>query len=29
MEFMEEKGTYENELKLMKEYKAQYGIKKD
>ncbi|KAG2195197.1 hypothetical protein INT47_006728 [Mucor saturninus] len=28
MEFMEEKGTYENELKLMKEYKAQYGIKK-
>ncbi|KAI9486873.1 MAG: orotate phosphoribosyltransferase [Benjaminiella poitrasii] len=27
MEFMEEKGTYENELKLMREYKAQYGIK--
>ncbi|KAI8091345.1 orotate phosphoribosyltransferase [Gilbertella persicaria] len=27
MEYMEEKGTYENELKLMKEYKAQYGIK--
>ncbi|KAI8984178.1 orotate phosphoribosyltransferase [Mycotypha africana] len=29
MEYMEEKGTYENELKLMKEYKKQYGIKKD
>ncbi|GAA5802893.1 hypothetical protein HPULCUR_008368 [Helicostylum pulchrum] len=29
MEFMEEKGTYENELKMMKEYKAQYGIKRD
>ncbi|KAI9306255.1 orotate phosphoribosyltransferase [Cunninghamella echinulata] len=27
MEFMEEKGTYEKELALMKEYKAQYGIK--
>jgi orotate phosphoribosyltransferase len=27
MEYMEEKGTYESELKLMKEYKAQYGIK--
>ncbi|KAG0166364.1 hypothetical protein DFQ28_008293 [Apophysomyces sp. BC1034] len=27
MEFMEEKGTYKNELKLMREYKAQYGIK--
>lgn len=26
MEFMQEKGTYENELKMMKEYKAQYGI---
>ncbi|KAF7730716.1 hypothetical protein EC973_001665 [Apophysomyces ossiformis] len=27
MEFMEEKGTYADELKLMREYKAQYGIK--
>ncbi|ORX59554.1 orotate phosphoribosyltransferase [Hesseltinella vesiculosa] len=27
MEFMEEKGTYASELTLMKEYKAQYGIK--
>ncbi|OBZ91691.1 Orotate phosphoribosyltransferase [Choanephora cucurbitarum] len=27
MEYMEEKGTYESELKLMKEYKTQYGIK--
>ncbi|KAI8072911.1 orotate phosphoribosyltransferase [Gongronella butleri] len=27
MEFMEEKGTYTAELALMKEYKAQYGIK--
>ncbi|KAI8346755.1 orotate phosphoribosyltransferase [Blakeslea trispora] len=27
MEYMEEKGTYEDQLKLMKEYKAQYGIK--
>ncbi|CAO3616645.1 unnamed protein product [Cunninghamella echinulata] len=27
MEFMEEKGTFEKELALMKEYKAQYGIK--
>ncbi|KAI8877309.1 orotate phosphoribosyltransferase [Backusella circina FSU 941] len=27
MEYMEEKGTFESELKLMKEYKAQYGIK--
>ncbi|KAI7905274.1 orotate phosphoribosyltransferase [Cokeromyces recurvatus] len=29
MEYMEEKGTFENELNLMKEYKAQYGIKKN
>ncbi|KAI9244887.1 orotate phosphoribosyltransferase [Sporodiniella umbellata] len=26
MEFMEEKGTYESELKMMQDYKAQYGI---
>lgn len=26
VEYMEEKGTYEAELKLMKEYRAQYGI---
>ncbi|KAI8081323.1 orotate phosphoribosyltransferase [Halteromyces radiatus] len=29
MEFMEEKGTYNQELQLMKEYKAQYGIKNE
>ncbi|KAI8379062.1 orotate phosphoribosyltransferase [Radiomyces spectabilis] len=27
VEYMEEKGTYTEELKLMREYKAQYGIK--
>ncbi|KAI9488745.1 orotate phosphoribosyltransferase [Zychaea mexicana] len=27
MEFMEEKGTYGEQLTLMREYKAQYGIK--
>ncbi|SAL99092.1 hypothetical protein [Absidia glauca] len=27
MEFMAEKGTYEKELALMKEYKAEYGLK--
>ncbi|KAI7868563.1 orotate phosphoribosyltransferase [Spinellus fusiger] len=26
IEYMQEKGTYEKELALMKEYKAQYGI---
>ncbi|KAL0088355.1 orotate phosphoribosyltransferase [Phycomyces blakesleeanus] len=28
IEYMEEKGTYGDQLKMMKEYKAQYGINK-
>lgn len=27
MEYMEEKGTYTKELELMREYKAQYGVR--
>jgi orotate phosphoribosyltransferase len=29
MEFMEEIGSFKDELEFMREYKAQYGIKKD